>query len=68
MFPKTKNMETSFRAIRLLSLVAVVASAGAGVCFFLMATRVMLKASCRYAIVLSAYHFSLILTVFKVAE
>ena len=44
MFPKTKNMETSFRAIRLLSLVAVVASAGSGVCFFILATRVMLKA------------------------
>ena len=44
MFPTTKNMETSFRAIRWLSLVAVVGSMVSGVCFFVMASRVMLKA------------------------
>ena len=39
MFPKTKNIETSFRSLRLISLCAILGSVGSGIFFFLAAGR-----------------------------
>jgi conjugative transposon TraK protein len=39
MFPKTKNIESSFRTIRLVGLAAIFGSLGAGVFFFVWAGR-----------------------------
>ena len=41
MFPKTKNIETSFRSMRLLSVVSVIGSLCSGVFFFVCAMRMV---------------------------
>jgi conjugative transposon TraK protein len=47
MFPKTKNIETSFRYIRLVSLAVIVGNLIAGVFFFVWASRVVLASQSR---------------------
>jgi conjugative transposon TraK protein len=47
MFPKTTNIEQSFRYIRYVSIAAVVGSFVSGLLFFLLAGRVMLAAQSR---------------------
>ena len=47
MLPKTKNIEDSFRYIRLVSIAAVVGSLVSGVLFFVLASRVMLSSQSR---------------------
>jgi conjugative transposon TraK protein len=47
MFPKTRNIELSFRYIRLVSIVAIAGSFLAGIIFFFLAARVMLTAQSR---------------------
>jgi conjugative transposon TraK protein len=47
MFPRTKNIETSFRYIRLISLAVIVGSIGSGVFFFVWASRVVLQSGSR---------------------
>lgn len=47
MFPKTKNIETSFRYIRLISLAVIVCSLGAGVSFFVWACRIVMASQSR---------------------
>jgi conjugative transposon TraK protein len=47
LFAKTKNLDSSFRAMRVVSLVAVVGSVLAGLVFFVVAGKVMLAAQSR---------------------
>jgi conjugative transposon TraK protein len=47
MFPKTKNIEDSFRYIRMVSIAVVAGSLVSGVVFFVLASRVMLSAQSR---------------------
>jgi len=47
MFKKTKNIEDSFRYIRLVSIAAVAGSLVSGILFFALASRVMLSAQSR---------------------
>jgi conjugative transposon TraK protein len=47
MFPKTKNIETSFRYMRWVSIAAIAGSFLAGIAFFVSAARVMVTAQSR---------------------